>query len=186
MVLTDTDIRNAMRSGAIAITGFDPTRLGSNSYDLTLSDELLIYPETELDCAREPHTHRFQIPPEGYVMQPGELYLGATRERTTVRQHVPQLEGKSSVGRLGISVHITAGFGDIGFDGHWTLEITVEKPIRVYADMPIAQIFFFLPLGVCTTPYNRKKDAKYAGQPGVPIPSRMWQNFKPHYNPVVA
>jgi dCTP deaminase len=178
MILTDTDILSAMKAGHIRIEPFDKSRLGSNSFDLTLGEHLLVYNEEELDCAKQHHTKRFSIPEEGFVMQPGELYLGVTQEKTTTRHHVPLIEGKSSVGRLGITTHVTAGFGDIGFEGYWTLEITVVKPIRVYAGMPIAQIYFVLPLGTCSTPYGLKKDAKYSKQPGVPMPSMMYKNFE--------
>lgn len=85
----------------------------------------------------------------------------------------------SSIARLGISVHLTAGFGDVGFHGHWTLEITAQKPVRIYADMPICQIYYTLTLGDCTVPYSLKTDAKYHGQPGIPVSSKMFKNFKP-------
>lgn len=180
-----------MRGGSIRIDGYDDKYLGSNSYDVTLGDKLLTYAQPHrmqndtdqfhlpvLDCAKENQVYHLIIPDEGLILYPGILYLGVTREATSTKHHVPQLEGKSSIGRLGISVHVTAGFGDIGFEGYWTLEITVIHPIRVYAGMPIAQVFFFLPLGTCTTPYSMKRNAKYSKQPPIPMPSQMHKNFE--------
>jgi len=185
MVLTDTDILKQIRAGNIEIEPFDKKRLGSNSYDVTLGKDLLVYTEDTLDCIKMPIVHRFEIPEEGYVLHPGELYLGVTNERTRSKCFVPDIDGKSSIGRLGICIHQTAGIGDIGFNGHWTLEITVIKPIRVYANMPIGQVRFMLPLSDCTVSYALKDNAKYRNQPGIPIPSQMWKNFiieKPLYD----
>lgn len=179
MILTDTDIQQQVRLRNIEITDFDPKKLGSNSYDLSLGKDLLVYVNETLDAKQDNPYSRFEIPEEGFVLMPGQLYLGVTKERTCTRLHTPMIEGKSSIGRLGISIHITAGFGDIGFNGHWTLEITAVKPVRIYADMPIAQIWFLLPLGNCTNPYSEKKSAKYKDQPAVPMPSAMWRNFIP-------
>src|SRR5688572_2129334 len=85
---------------------------------------------------------RIQIPPEGIVLSPNQLYLGRTAERTETRNLVPQIEGRSSVGRLGLFVHVTAGFGDVGFCGFWTLEMFAVQPIRIYPGVPICQIFY--------------------------------------------
>lgn len=177
MILTDRDILQRMRAGFIQITPFKQERLGSNSYDLTLGETLLVYTDEVLDAAKNNAYKTFTIPEDGFILYPGELYLGATAEHTISRHVVPLIEGKSSVGRLGISIHITAGFGDIAFEGHWTLEITVTKPIRIYAHMPIAQIYYILPLGEVNVSYNNKKDAKYNKQGPVPVPSLMWKNF---------
>ena len=178
MILTDQAIRQRVKAGQITIAPkFEEHRLGSNSYDLTLNPTLLVYTEPVLDCKKRNEFRTFSIPEGGYVLEPGELYLGCTNENIYASELCPQLEGKSSLGRLGISVHITAGFGDIGFSGSWTLEITCEKPVRIYANMPIAQIYFIVAMGECTKPYYRKQDAKYANQPAVPVPSFMWKNF---------
>jgi dCTP deaminase len=178
MVLTDADIRQAMKAGQIEISPFDKSRLGSNSYDVTLGSTLLVYTEEELDAKKDNPYTRFEIPEdEGFVLQPGELYLGVTQESTKCKVHVPFIEGKSSIGRLGISIHITAGFGDIGFSGYWTLELTAQKPVRVYTGMPIGQVWFMLSQGTCAQPYSLKEDAKYKNQPNMPMPSMMWKNF---------
>lgn len=100
-----------------------------------------------LDMRRANPTIDLEIPQEGLVMAPGILYLGCTVERTKSDHFIPKVEGRSSVGRLGIKVHLTAGFGDIGFDGRWTLEIEVTHPIRVYAGERICQVYFTTPHG---------------------------------------
>lgn len=177
MVYTDTDILKEMKLRILQITPFNREQLGSNSYDLTLGKDLLIYTGSQLDAAKNNPIERFEIGKEGTVLVPGELYLGVTRERTYSKVAVPMLEGKSSIGRLGIAVHITAGFGDVGFDGHWTLEITVAKAIRIYAGMPIAQVAFHSVLSRCTIPYSMKQSAKYNQQANIPMPSKMYLNF---------
>lgn len=177
MVLTDVDILQAIKGGNIVITPFNREQLGSNSYDVTLGKDLLVYTDEILDSKKDNEVHRFTIPEEGFVLMPGVLYLGVTNEYTKSLIHIPDIDGKSSVGRLGIGVHITAGVGDVGFMGHWTLEITVIKPVRVYAGMPIGQIRFYMTLGVCANPYYMKKNAKYSKQANLPMPSQMWKNF---------
>jgi dCTP deaminase len=177
MMLVDTDIKQAILDGQIEIRPFDIKSLGSNSYDLTLGDKLLVYTEKRLD-AKKPNPFKYvDIPREGFTLLPGELYLGFTNEYTFTKDLVPQLEGKSSIGRLGICVHLTAGFGDVGFAGHWTLEITCVKPVTIYASMPIAQMFWFRTSGYCLNPYSIKSNSKYGNQPAIPIPSAMWKNF---------
>ncbi len=85
----------------------------------------------------------FEIPEEGFVLEPNTLYLGVTAEYTESHAHVPFLEGKSSTGRLGIDIHATAGKGDVGFCNAWTLEISCIQPVRIYAGMPIGQLIYF-------------------------------------------
>lgn len=178
MILVDGYIRKYMNSGSIQISPFNPKRLGSNSYDLTLGNKLLIYEDQILDCKKDNPTQEIIIPEEGYILQPGELYLGYTNEFTKCSKDlVPAIEGKSSVARLGISVHLTAGFGDCSFSGYWTLEITAVLPVLIYPNIPIAQIYWTMTVGNCETPYSLKRDAKYHNQPAMPVSSKMWQNF---------
>lgn len=177
MILSDVNILQNLKNGQIEIEPFDPKCLGPNSYDLHLGETLLVYTEDILDCKRDNPFRRFNIPEEGFTLIPGELYLGSTIERTRMRQHAPTIEGKSSIGRLGISIHITAGFGDIGFNGHWTLEITAQKPVTIYSKMPIAQISFVLPLTAPSQSYALRENSKYHKQPAQPMPSRMFENF---------
>lgn len=179
MIYVDQDILDSLRAKDIEILPFDKARLGSNSYDLTLGPTLLQYDSSfTLDCKHPPDKYRtITMKDEGYVIQPGSLYLGCTNEYTSSRLAVPCIEGKSSIARLGISVHATAGFGDVGFAGTWTLEISCIVPVRIYPDIPIAQIYFYMTMGRCQKPYHLKEDAKYSNQPGRPVPSAMWKNF---------
>ena len=90
--------------------------------------------------------------------------------------HVPFLEGKSSIGRLGIDIHATAGKGDVGFCNTWTLEISVKQPVRIYARMPIGQLIYFEVSGDIRNYYNKKISAKYAQRSDKPVESMMWKN----------
>jgi dCTP deaminase len=178
MLLSDRDILSYMEDGLLSITPFKREHLGSNSVDLTLSPTLLVYTDKILDSRKVNPYKYINIPENGLLLLPGELYLGSTIEHTdtpAASKLVPQLEGKSSVARLGVCVHLTAGFGDCGFSGHWTLEITVVKPVIVYPKMPIAQIFYMQMLTESLVPYDEKKNAKYRDQKG-PTPSKMWAN----------
>ena len=112
----------------IVITPFNPKRLNPNSYNLTLADELMVYDNYELDMKKKNTGHLLKIPQEGYVLEPNKLYLGRTHEYTKTTCFVPMLEGRSSVGRLGLFIHVTAGFGDVGFSGYWTLEMCPADP----------------------------------------------------------
>ena len=177
MILTDTEILKNIDSGNISIIPYNRDRLGTNSYDLSMSNILGVYTGMTLDVKEDNNFQIFPIPEEGFLLQPGELYIGSTVEYTDSGNLCPQIEGKSSLARLGMSIHITAGFGDIGFKGHWTLEITVVKPLRIYSGMLVAQIFFFKPFGEVSIPYNKKSNAKYCNENTIPMPSAMWKNF---------
>jgi dCTP deaminase len=126
----------------IHIEPFDETKLNPNSYNLTLHDELMVYEEVVLDMRRANRVRRLAIPPEGLVLRPNQLYLGRTAERTETHHLVPMIEGRSSIGRLGLFVHVTAGFGDVGFCGYWTLEMFAVQPLRIYAGVSICQIIY--------------------------------------------
>ena len=165
-----------MAAGTIVIEPFDGGCLGTNSYDVHLGRHLATYRDDVLDARRHNEIDHFEIPEEGYVLQPGQLYLGVTEEYTETHAHVPFLEGKSSVGRLGIDIHATAGKGDVGFSNTWTLEISVSKPVRVYAGMPIGQLIYFEVKGGIDNLYNRKPSAKYNERTVRPVESMMWRN----------
>lgn len=177
MILTDQQILTEMERGTIVIEPFDRSSLGSNSYDVHLGDTLAIYSGEVLDARRPNPIRQFVIPQEGFVMEPHELYLGVTEEYTESHAHVPFLEGKSSVGRLGIDIHATAGKGDIGYCNTWTLEISVKKPVRIYTSMPIGQLIYFAVKGQVLIPYHAKTSAKYAHRCDDPVPSMMYKNF---------
>lgn len=116
-MLTGNEIKIQIESGNIGIYPYDENCIGPNSYDVRLGDQLMVYREAVLDARRENRTRVIDIPEEGLVLLPGKLYLGKTVEWTSSPWYVPMYEGRSSLGRLGISSHITAGFGDIGFEG---------------------------------------------------------------------
>lgn len=134
------------------------------------------YKDDILDARKHNETVHLEIPEEGIVLQPGTLYLGSTLEYTETHNSVPFLEGKSSVGRLGIDIHATAGKGDVGFCNHWTLEISCVHPVRVYAGMPIGQLIYFKVEGDIENYYNKKKNAKYNDKTAKPVESMMWKN----------
>jgi dCTP deaminase len=114
----------------------------------------------------------------GFLLKPGQLYLASTKEYTRTEKYVPFLDGKSSIGRLGITIHCTAGRGDVGFAGHWTMEIHVVQPVMVYAGMPIGQLIYF-ETGPVDVSYDEKPGAKYHdGRNPDPQPSRMFRNFR--------
>ncbi len=141
MILSGDEIQS--RQGRdIVIDPFRPERLNPNSYNLSLHHELLVYEEVVLDMKQPNRVRRLEIPADGLVLTPQRLYLGRTAERTETRNLVPMIEGRSSVGRLGLFVHVTAGFGDVGFCGYWTLEIFAVQPVRIYPHVPICQIFY--------------------------------------------
>ena len=177
MILADSEILKCLTAGSIVIEPFRREALGSNSYDVHLGKTLAVYDAAVLDARVHNAVRYLEIPAEGLVFEPNELYLGVTEEYTETHEHVPFLEGKSSAGRLGIDIHATAGKGDVGFCNHWTLEISVKKPVRLYAGMPIGQLIYFPLQGKVSVPYAKKSSAKYAERSAVPVESMMWKNF---------
>ena len=176
MILSDTRILEEIEKGTIKVVPYDRDCLGSNSYDVHLGKTLATYKEHMIDAKKHNQIDCFDIPEEGIVLYPHIFYLGVTEEYTETHAHVPFLEGKSSTGRLGIDIHATAGKGDVGFCGHWTLEISVKQPVKVYKGMPIGQLIYFPVDGKVSVKYNAKASAKYSGQPNKPVESMMWKN----------
>ncbi len=167
-----------MQKGTVIIEPFDRDCLGTNSYDVHLSKYLATYEHQTLDAKKHNPIVHFEIPDEGFLLEPGVLYLGSTLEYTETHAHVPFLEGKSSMGRLGIDIHATAGKGDVGFCNHWTLEISCIQPVRIYAGMPVGQLIYFVVDGDIENAYNKKPSAKYNQRSPKPMESMMWKNFK--------
>lgn len=141
MILSKSRIREELGKN-IFISPFNELNLNSNSYNLTLSNRLVIYANETLDMAINNPLREIIIPNEGYILQPGELYLGSTVERTKTNKYIPIIEGRSSTARLGLFVHVTAGLGEAGFDGHWTLELSSVKPLRIYPYISVCQIYY--------------------------------------------
>jgi dCTP deaminase len=176
MILSDKKILKAIETGDIVIEPYDRSCLGTNSYDVHLSKYLAVYKDEILDAKKHNQIEEIIIPEEGFVLQPGTLYLGVTQEYTETHNSVPFLEGKSSIGRLGIDIHATAGKGDVGFCNTWTLEISCVHPVRVYEGMPVGQLIYFCVEGEIENYYNKKKNAKYNQRTIKPVESMMWKN----------
>jgi len=155
MILSGSEIK-AQQGKSLSISPFTEDQLNPNSYNLRLHNELLVYEEIILDMRRPSRFRRLTIPEEGLVLQPQQLYLGRTIEHTETHNYVPMLEGRSSVGRLGLFVHVTAGFGDVGFCGYWTLEMFAVQPVRIYPGVQVCQIFYHTIEGDVTE-YNNGK-----------------------------
>ncbi|HMQ49799.1 MAG TPA: dCTP deaminase [Saprospiraceae bacterium] len=176
MILSDKKILEGIDRGDILIDPFRPECLGTNSYDVHLGKWLAMYKDHILDARKHNPIEYMEIPEAGFVLHPNTLYLGVTEEYTETHAAVPFLEGKSSVGRLGIDIHATAGKGDVGFCNYWTLEISCTHPVRVYAGMPIGQLIYFLVDGEIINYYNKKANAKYNVKTDKPMESMMWRN----------
>lgn len=172
MILSGKEIQKQIGK-KIFIEPFYESHLNPNSYNLTLSDELLVYEKNELDMKKVNPVERLTIPPEGLLLEPGRLYLGRTEEFTRTEDYVPMLEGRSSTGRLGLFIHVTAGFGDVGFAGYWTLEIFCIQPIRIYAGAEVCQIYYHTIEG----DYSPYCSGKYQNNNGVQ-PSLMYKDFE--------
>lgn len=171
MILSGLEIKKNLGKN-IKIEPFDPNCLNPNSYNLKLADELLIYDEEYLDMRKENKFHTIKIPGDGLIIYPGKLYLGRTLEFTQTENFIPMLEGRSSVGRLGLFIHVTAGFGDVGFKGYWTLEIHCIEPIKIYAGIQICQIYYHTIEGN----YDNYSSGKYQNNNGIQ-PSLLYKDF---------
>ncbi len=172
MILSGREIK-ANLGKDIVITPYEEKQLNPNSYNLRLHNELLVYKNHTLDMKQENLADKITIPPEGLVLEPSKLYLGRTLEYTETHSHVPMLEGRSSVGRLGLFIHITAGFGDVGFKGYWTLEIFCVQPIRVYPNVEVCQIYYHSIQG----DYDKYTSGKYQNNKDIQV-SMLYKDFK--------
>jgi dCTP deaminase len=157
MKLTGPEIARRASEGRLTITPFDNERLNPNSYNLAIGPKLLVYkPRYWWIPWRKPLVWAQENPPDytvvmdrkkGFVIKPGWFYLGSTEEYTKTPDLVPVIDGRSSTGRLSLHVHATAGFGDVGFEGCWTLEIYSIIPVRIFPFEPICQISYEVPEG---------------------------------------
>jgi len=173
MILSGIEIENRINKGDIEITPFDKSLINPNSYNLRLYEKLLVYTDDILDMKKSLNTTEIIIPADGLVLHPGKLYLGRTFEHTVTHKFVPMIEGRSSIGRLGICIHITAGFGDIGFNGYWTLEIQCIQPVIIYPMIEICQIFYH----TISDQYVTYKGSKYQNNQGIQ-PSLFYKDFE--------
>lgn len=164
-ILLKKEIHENFTSKRIVIEPFCEQQLGPNSYDVCLGSLLTVYTTSPLDPLLDNPTHTFEIPPDGFTLQPGILYLGSTVEVIGSDYFIPMYEGRSSMARLGVQSHISAGFGDIGFISQWTLEITVVRPVVVRPGMKIGQVYFHRVDEQSNVPENRY-NGKYKSQKG--------------------
>lgn len=172
MILSGIEIKNRLDKD-IFIQPFDLSRLNPNSYNLRLDQKLLVYDAKVLDMKKQHETTEIEIAEEGLVLEPNRLYLGKTIEYTRTEGLVPMLEGRSSIGRLGLFVHITAGFGDVGFSDYWTLEIFCVQPIRIYAGVEICQIYYH----DISKPFENYMAGKYQNNQGIQS-SMLYKDFQ--------
>ncbi len=173
MMLSGDEIKKYIEMGQIKIKPFRQEQLGPNSYDLRLHGELLVYEPKKLDMKKENPVKRITIPEEGLELEPGRLYLARTEEYCATDHFIPMLEGRSSIGRLGLFIHISAGFGNIGSSGYWTLELASVQPLVIYPHVPICQVFFLTMQGAKKL-YPDKN--KYKNSADIQ-PSLLWQEF---------
>lgn len=172
MILSGKEIIDRLGKD-IFIDPFNEKQINPNSYNLTLHHELLVYADPVLDMKKRNATQALHIPEEGLLLNPGQLYLGRIREHTKTYNLVPMLEGRSSIGRLGLFIHVTAGFGDVGFCGYWTLEIFCIHPIVIYPNVEICQIYYHTIQGD-HVPY---KNGKYQNNKGIQA-SMLYKDFE--------
>lgn len=172
MILSGKEIQNRLGRD-IFIEPFNSEQLNPNSYNLKLHNELLVYEDVCLDMKKQNKVRNIVIPDEGLVLEPNRLYLGRTKEHTKTENYVPMLEGRSSIGRLGLFIHVTAGFGDVGFSGYWTLEIYCIQPIKVYPGVDICQIYYHTIEG----DYVKYNSGKYQNNTGIQ-PSLLYKDFE--------
>lgn len=157
MILGKQAIKKAIERKEIVLSPFNPKNLGPNSYDITLANKLFTYKDIYLDSEQNNELIEYKLDKHGkWLLKPGILYLGSTVEHTESHAHVPMVEGRSSIGRLGIRIHATAGFGDCGYIGHWTLEIDVVQPVTIKPGIRIGQIFWHTVEGEIIERYHGK------------------------------
>lgn len=177
MILSDSKILEGIQDGSIFITDFDQERLNPTSYDVLLDNKMKIYQRGLLDCKEKNEVIEFEIAEKGYTLMPNELYLYSTKEVIGSTKYSMEIKNKSSLARLGLTIHLVASWIDCGFKGNVTLEMTVVKPLRIYPYMKIGQLIFHEIAGEVLESYDKKKGSKYMNQSGVQE-SKYQDNFK--------
>ena len=172
MILSGKEIESRIND-EIIIDPFDKNRINPNSYNLSLHNELIMYKNSLLDMKKDNEVEKLKIPSNGLVLEANRLYLGRTVEYTETKNLVPMLEGRSSIGRLGLFVHVTAGFGDVGFKGFWTLEIFCIQPIKIYPNVEICQVYYHTIEGS----HENYNSGKYQDNQGIQ-PSLLYKDFE--------
>ncbi|MEX0846311.1 MAG: dCTP deaminase [Ilumatobacteraceae bacterium] len=187
MILSDRTLREQLAAGRIVIDPFDERCIQPSSIDVKIGNLFRVFrnhtsPIIDVKQRQEDLTELVTIAEDGvFMLHPGEFVLGSTLERVAVpNDMVARIDGKSSLGRLGLIIHSTAGFIDPGFDGHITLELTniATLPITLYPNMKVGQVSFMMMTTPADHPYGSgARGSKYQGQRG-PTPSRYWENFE--------
>lgn len=171
MILTGSEIMKEVKNGNIIIDPFDEKQVNPNSYNFRLGDTIKIYKNTLLDSKKHNETETIVIPAEGLVLKPNILYLGHTKERMGSEKYVPIIRGRSSTGRLGLFVHITADLIDIGSINQWTLMMHSVQDLKIYPNMLIGQVTFWKVKGDI-----KLYSGKYQGSKG-PVESQSYKDF---------
>ena len=172
MVLTGLEIQKQVSINNIEIEPFNENQINPNSYNLTLNNKLLVYKSKRLDMKKDNPTEELIIPEDGLWLEPNKLYLGSTNEFVHSDKYLSTVEGRSSTARIGLDVHKTAGFIDVGFAGHITLEFQVVQPVKIYPNIPVCQIIYHEIVGDVVL-YK----GKYQNNQGVQA-SRIYRDFK--------
>ena len=171
MILTGKEIKKKVKSEKIIIEPFDENALNPNSFNFRLGDFVKVYKNKILDPKVKQEVEVIKIPDEGLVLSTNKVYLGYTREKMGSNYYVPIMSGRSSTGRLGLFVHITADLIDIGSINHWTLQMHATQPVKIYKGMLIGQVTFWKPQGEIDL-YK----GKYQGSKE-PMESQIWKDF---------
>jgi dCTP deaminase len=171
MILTGHQIAAEVRKGSIIIDPFDECNINPNSYNFHLGDTLKIYKNKILDPKIYQETESIKIPSSGIILKSDTLYLGHTLETMGSTNFVPIIRGRSSIGRIGIFINITADLIDIGSINQWTLQLHVVQPVKIYPGMPSGQVTFWKTLGKVDL-----YDGKYQGSKG-PMESLIYKDF---------
>jgi dCTP deaminase len=165
VILTGPKITEAVRSGLICIDPFEPEMVNPNSHNYRLGPTLRVATDPVADPFRSATSMEIELPADGYVLLPNRVYLGTTKEKIGSHRYVPSLIGRSSLGRLGLFLQISADLGQLGAVHHWTLEIVATQPIRIYPGMVVGQVSFWQPTGV---------RMEYAGYYGARSEPTLW------------
>ncbi|SRR6266567_193454 len=168
MILTKSEIKNAVQCGLIVIDPFDEQMLNPNSYNYHLNHTLKVLSDRQLEPLKSPSSQEILILEEGIILQPGKVYLGTSVEVIGSKNYVPSLIGRSSLGRLGMFLQISADLGNLGAIHCWTLEIVVCQPIRIYPGMVVGQVSFWVPTG------EKLLYSGYFGRFSEPTESSWW------------
>lgn len=172
MILTGQEIEERVNKGEIIISPFEKKQLNPNSYNFRLGDYVYVYENEILDPKVKQKTILIDIPDDGLVLQPNKVYLGYIREKMGSNFFVPIINGRSSIGRLGLFIHITANLIDIGSINNWTLQMHAVQPVKIYKGMLIGQVTFWKPFGNIELYHGKYKDSTG------PEPSQIYKDFE--------